>query len=93
MGGLWRRSRSPTGRCSSARYRIAGIPPLAGFLCKDEILGETFKNGFVWVWVIGVVVAVMTGFYMFRLMGKTFYGESHVDPHGGAEHPRVAARA
>ena len=30
---------------------------------------------------IGVVVAVMTGFYMFRLMGKTFYGESHVDPH------------
>jgi NADH-quinone oxidoreductase subunit L len=60
---------------------IAGIPPLAGFFSKDEILGEAFKNGFVWVWAIGIVVAVMTGFYMFRLMGKTFYGESHVDPH------------
>ena len=59
---------------------IAGIPPLAGFFSKDEILGESFKNGFVWVWGIGVVVALMTAFYMFRLMGKTFYGPSHVDP-------------
>jgi NADH-quinone oxidoreductase subunit L len=64
-----------------ASIAIAGIPPLAGFFSKDEILGEAFKNGFVWVWAIGIVVAVMTGFYMFRLMGKTFYGESHVDPH------------
>jgi NADH-quinone oxidoreductase subunit L len=59
---------------------IAGIPPLAGFFSKDEILGEAFKLGFQWVWLIGVVVALMTAFYMFRLMGKTFYGESHVDP-------------
>ena len=59
---------------------IAGIPPLAGFFSKDEILGESFKNGFLWVWAIGVVVALMTAFYMFRLMGKTFYGPSHVDP-------------
>ncbi len=59
---------------------IAGIPPLAGFFSKDEILGEAFKLGFEWVWLIGVVVALMTAFYMFRLMGKTFYGESHVDP-------------
>ncbi|MBX3028608.1 MAG: NADH-quinone oxidoreductase subunit L [Chloroflexi bacterium] len=60
---------------------IAGIPPLAGFFSKDEVLGEAFKLGFQWVWLIGVVVALMTAFYMFRLMGKTFYGESHVDPH------------
>ncbi len=59
---------------------IAGIPPLAGFFSKDEILGEAFKLGFQWVWLIGVVVALMTAFYMFRLMGKTFYGDSHVDP-------------
>jgi NADH-quinone oxidoreductase subunit L len=59
---------------------IAGIPPLAGFFSKDEILGQSFKNGFLWVWAIGVVVALMTAFYMFRLMGKTFYGKSHVDP-------------
>ena len=36
---------------------IAGIPPLAGFFSKDEILGEAFKNGFLWVWAIGFVVA------------------------------------
>src|SRR5664280_1680554 len=59
---------------------IAGIPPLAGFFSKDEILAQSFKNGFLWVWAIGVVVALMTAFYMFRLMGKTFYGPSHVDP-------------
>ena len=35
---------------------IAGIPPLAGFFSKDEILGEAFKLGFQWVWLIGVVV-------------------------------------
>jgi NADH-quinone oxidoreductase subunit L len=53
---------------------IAGIPPLAGFFSKDEILGESFKLGFYWVWAIGFVVAGLTAFYMFRLMGLTFWG-------------------
>ena len=53
---------------------IAGIPPLAGFFSKDEILGESFKLGFLWVWVIGFIVAGLTAFYMFRLMGLTFWG-------------------
>ena len=60
---------------------ISGIPPLAGFFSKDEILGEAWKHGFMWVWAIGVVVAMMTAFYMFRLIGLTFWGESRVDPH------------
>jgi NADH-quinone oxidoreductase subunit L len=54
---------------------IAGIPPLAGFFSKDEILGEAFKFGFLWVWAIGLFVALLTAFYMFRLMGLTFWGE------------------
>ena len=53
---------------------IAGIPPLAGFFSKDEILGEAFKFGFPWVWAIGLFVALLTAFYMFRLMGLTFWG-------------------
>ena len=53
---------------------IAGIPPLAGFFSKDEILGESLKSGFVWVWAIGFIVAGLTAFYMFRLMGMTFWG-------------------
>src|SRR5437762_1984099 len=59
---------------------ISGIPPLAGFFSKDEILGDAFKAGFTWVWAIGIVVAVMTAFYMFRLIGLTFWGKSRVDP-------------
>ena len=60
---------------------IAGIPPLAGFFSKDEILGEAFKLGFQWIWAIGLFVALLTAFYMFRLMGLTFWGKSRVDPH------------
>ena len=80
MGALWRKIPITHWTMLIASIALAGIPPLAGFFSKDEILGEAFKNGFAWVWAIGVIVAVMTGFYMFRLMGKTFYGESHVDP-------------
>ena len=80
MGGLWRKIPITHWTMLIGSIAIAGIPPLAGFFSKDEILGSSFKNGFMWVWAIGVLVAVMTGLYMFRLMGKTFYGESHVDP-------------
>jgi NADH-quinone oxidoreductase subunit L len=64
---------------------IAGIPPLAGFFSKDEILAAAYKagadaSGFYLVWAVGFVVAGMTAFYMFRLMGLTFWGESRVDP-------------
>jgi NADH-quinone oxidoreductase subunit L len=80
MGGLWRKIPITHWTMLIGAIAIAGIPPLAGFFSKDEILGEAFKNGFQWVWAIGWVVAGMTAFYMWRLMGKTFYGESRVDP-------------
>jgi NADH-quinone oxidoreductase subunit L len=53
---------------------IAGIPPLAGFFSKDEILLSAFLSNRA-VWVIAVITALMTAFYMFRLMSLTFYGE------------------
>ncbi len=59
---------------------IAGIPPLAGFWSKDEILGEAFKTGHYLLWFIGLVGAFMTAFYMFRLIFMTFFGESRVSP-------------
>jgi NADH-quinone oxidoreductase subunit L len=80
MGGLWRKIPITHWTMLIGTIAIAGIPPLAGFFSKDEILGEAFKNQFYWVWIIGVVVAIMTAFYMWRLMGKTFYGQSRVDP-------------
>jgi NADH-quinone oxidoreductase subunit L len=55
---------------------IAGIPPLAGFFSKDEILWSAFKVGGYGhvVWTIGAVAAAMTAFYMFRLYWMTFGG-------------------
>src|SRR3954469_24954960 len=58
---------------------ISGIPPLSGFFSKDEILGQSWILGFQLVSIIGYVVALMTAFYMFRLMGLTFWGRSRVD--------------
>jgi NADH-quinone oxidoreductase subunit L len=81
MGGLARKIPITYATMLIGSLAIAGIPPLAGFFSKDEILGEAFKLGFPWVWAIGVVVSLMTAFYMFRLMGLTFWGESRVDPH------------
>jgi NADH-quinone oxidoreductase subunit L len=80
MGGLAKKIPHTYRTMLIGSIAIAGIPPLAGFFSKDEILGEAFKNGFQWVWAIGIVVAIMTAFYMFRLIGLTFWGESRVDP-------------
>jgi NADH-quinone oxidoreductase subunit L len=54
-------------------FAIAGIPPLAGFFSKDEILYRAFLNNRV-LWVLAAATALMTAFYMFRLMMLTFYG-------------------
>jgi NAD(P)H-quinone oxidoreductase subunit 5 len=53
---------------------ISGIPPLAGFWSKDEILGQAF-NAYPLLWLVGFLTAGMTAFYMFRLYFLTFEGE------------------
>ena len=75
MGGLAKKIPITYATMAIGAIAISGIPPLAGFFSKDEILAESFKNGFLWVWAIGLVVAAMTAFYMFRLIGLTFWGE------------------
>ena len=52
---------------------IAGIPPFAGFFSKDEILFKAFLHNKA-IWVIAVAAAMMTAFYMWRLMAMTFFG-------------------
>jgi NADH-quinone oxidoreductase subunit L len=79
MGGLAKKIPHTYWTMLIGAVAISGIPPLAGFFSKDEILGEAYKLGFAWVWAIGVVVAIMTAFYMFRLIGLTFWGESRVE--------------
>ncbi len=60
-----------------ATLAIAGIPGLAGFFSKDEILWKAYSSPYgSWVyWLIGVVTALITSFYMFRLMYLTFGGD------------------
>jgi NADH-quinone oxidoreductase subunit L len=52
---------------------IAGIPFFSGFFSKDEILFRTFLTNKI-IWTFAVVTALMTAFYMFRLMSMTFLG-------------------
>ena len=61
-----------------ATLAIAGIPPLAGFFSKDEILWQAWRSadgGFPYLWLIGFGTALMTAFYMARLIFLTFYGQ------------------
>jgi NADH-quinone oxidoreductase subunit L len=61
----------------AATIAISGIPPLAGFVSKDAILGAAFDARPL-LWAVGFLTAGLTAFYMFRLVSMTFYGESHV---------------
>jgi NADH-quinone oxidoreductase subunit L len=57
-----------------ATLAIAGIPPLAGFWSKDEILWKAYQVSPVY-WAVGVLTAFITSFYMFRLWFMTFFGD------------------
>ena len=54
---------------------IAGVPGLAGFFSKDEILFKTFSGGHTILWVVGILTSLLTAAYMFRLVFLTFHGE------------------
>src|SRR5690606_5131319 len=65
---------------------ISGIPPLSGFFSKDEILYNVIAHAGAPFYIIVLLTAGLTAFYMFRLMGLTFYGkprydEVHLHPH------------
>jgi NADH-quinone oxidoreductase subunit L len=73
---------------SIATLAIAGIPPLAGFWSKDEILWKAYQVSKVY-WGIGVVTAFITSFYMFRLWYMTFFDDyrgAHDDGHSSHGH-------
>jgi NADH-quinone oxidoreductase subunit L len=73
MGGLRKYMPRTHWTMLVATIAIAGIPPLAGFFSKDEILANAFTHH-KFIWLLGVITAGMTAFYMFRLYFMTFHG-------------------
>jgi NADH-quinone oxidoreductase subunit L len=77
---------------SIATFTIAGFPPLAAFFSKDEILWKAYSspNGSWVFWLIGVITAFITSFYMFRLWFLTFFGDyrgaAAPEAHGHNDH-------
>ncbi len=73
-----------------AAIAISGIPPLSGFFSKDEILWFAYSQGGIIYWILGAFTALLTAFYMFRLVYLTFEGKprfgSNIHPH---ESPKV----
>ena len=91
MGGL--RHKLPTTyiMMGIACFAISGIVPFSGFFSKDEILGRVLAAGnwYVILWIIGVITAGMTAFYMFRLFFLTFHG-NHNGPREVYDHAHEA---
>ena len=79
MGGLRTRIPITFWTMSAGVFAIAGIPPFAGFFSKDEILYQHLHSAATrctsLLWLVGLLTAGMTSFYMFRLWFKTFFGE------------------
>jgi NADH-quinone oxidoreductase subunit L len=94
MGGLRKHIPVTFWTMTMGVLAISGIPPLAGFFSKDEILYRAFTSdnplGKL-LWFIGLVTAGMTSFYMFRLWFKTFFGPEHFEEHPGLQDHHGAA--
>ena len=79
MGGLRRWMPWTFALMLIATLAISGVPPFSGFFSKDEILGAAFARGgehpiYLVCWALGLAAALMTSFYMARLMAMTFLG-------------------
>ena len=94
MGGLARKIPITFVTFAVATAAIAGIPPLAGFFSKDEILWFAFassRGGSPLLYAVAAGTALLTAFYMFRLLWLTFFGAPRMSARNRASCPRVAA--
>jgi NADH-quinone oxidoreductase subunit L len=83
MGGLSKKIKVTYWCMLVGTIAIAGFPPFAAFFSKDSILFAAYnsENGGKVLYGVGLVAAVLTSFYMFRLIWLTFYGEKRYDEH------------
>jgi NADH-quinone oxidoreductase subunit L len=83
MGGLASKIKITFWCMLFATLAITGFPPFAAFFSKDEILAAAFnyEHGGKLLYAVGLAAAVLTSFYMFRLIWLTFFGEKRYDEH------------
>jgi len=83
MGGLSKKIKATYWCMLFGTIAIAGFPPFAAFFSKDSILFAAYnsENGGKVLYGFGLLAAVLTSFYMFRLIWLTFYGEKRYDEH------------
>lgn len=89
MGGLKQKLPITFWTMMIGTIAISGIPPFSGFFSKDEILAHAFEHSKI-LWIIGVIGAIFTAFYMFRMMFLTFFGKfrgTHEQEHHVHESP------
>jgi NADH-quinone oxidoreductase subunit L len=82
MGALGGKIKTTFGTMLIATLAIAGAPPFAGFFSKDAILWETWSReagAYRYLWYIAFLTALMTSFYMFRLIYLTFFGKPRMN--------------
>lgn len=93
MGGLGRNNPFLYWVFLIGTLALVGLPPLAGFFSKDEIVLATLLAGHPWLWGFAVVGAGLTAFYMMRLFSLVFVGPSSAAAQAGAAAGEVAAAA
>jgi NADH-quinone oxidoreductase subunit L len=79
MGGLAPRMLVTTVTFLVGALGLSGVPPLAGFWSKDEVLGAAFHEGHFVMWALLLIGAFMTAFYTFRLVFLAFFGSPRMD--------------
>lgn len=83
LGGVFSKMKHTAWTFVIGAIAIAGVPPFAGFWSKDEILLAAYKSDLPFIYIVLLVSACMTAFYMFRLVFLTFYGK----PRNESIHP------
>src|SRR5437867_4190943 len=97
MGGLRRELPITYATFLVGAMAIAGVPGLAGFFSKDEVLYRTYAGGHTLLWIVGLATSLLTATYMFRLVFLAFHGarveESPPAPHRSHLHDAPPAMA
>jgi NADH-quinone oxidoreductase subunit L len=93
MGGLVKRLPFAFVAMLTGVLAICGIPGFSGFFSKDQVIYGALEHGYTWLYVLGIVTAGITAYYMCRLLFVTFLGayRGDVDPSSlGMRHPELA---